>query len=138
MGGEVALAWVRSRHPEELIDGEWRSVGGSDFGRQSRQQDVLFQLAGRAANFSSPNALVDRLSAVASSVRLDSEWTFGQAVGAGWRYRGISKDEVRRFTVEVREFRSPQGAAVLMPAVTFTEQLAEVHDLADLGASVGS
>jgi LCP family protein required for cell wall assembly len=133
--GETALGWVRSRHPEELIDGEWRSVGGSDFGRQSRQQDVLFQLAARAANFSSPNALVNRLSAVASSVRLDSEWTFGQAVSSGWRYRGITKDEVRRFTVEVRDFRSPQGAAVLLPRVTFTEQLAEVHDLEGLVGS---
>jgi hypothetical protein len=92
-------------------------------------------MAGRAANFSSPNALVNRLSAVASSVRLDSEWSFGQAVGAGWRYRGISKDDVRRFTIEVRDFRSPQGAAVLLPAVTFTEQLAKVHDLDDSGIS---
>jgi hypothetical protein len=78
---------------------------------------------------------VNRLSAVASSVRLDSEWTFGQAVSTGWRYRGITKDEVRRFTVEVRDFRSPQGAAVLLPRVTFTEQLAEVHDLEGLVGS---
>ncbi|MCI0544008.1 MAG: LCP family protein [Actinobacteria bacterium] len=127
--GEVALAWVRSRHPEELFDDEWRSVGGSDFGRQTRQQDVLFQLAAKAARFSSPNALVDRLSAVASSVRLDSEWTFGQAISVGWRYRGITKDEVRRFTIEVDDYRSPEGAAVLVPERTFTDQLAEVYEL---------
>lgn len=129
VGGETALAWVRSRHMEQLIDEEWVLVGGSDFGRQLRQQDVLFQLAGRAASFSSPGSLVDRLSAVASYVRLDSSWSFGQAVSTAWKYRGISKSSVKRFSIDVRNYRSPQGAAVLLPTVTFTEQLEEVHSL---------
>lgn len=128
-GGETALAWVRSRHMEQLVDGEWVAVGGSDFGRQRRQQDVLFQLAGRAASFSSPGSLVDRLSTVASYVRLDSSWSFGQAVSTAWRYRGISKSSVRRFSIDVHNYRSPQGAAVLLPTVTFTEQLSGVYSL---------
>ena len=45
--GYTSLAWVRSRHTEQLIDGTWQVVAGSDFNRQSRQQDVLFQLAGK-------------------------------------------------------------------------------------------
>lgn len=127
VNGPTALAWVRSRHMEQLVDGEWVPVGGSDFGRQRRQQDVLFQLAGRAASFSSPGSLADRLAAVASYVRLDSSWSFGEAVAAGWRYRGISKGSVDRFSIDVRNHRSTQGAAVLLPAVTFTEQLSEVY-----------
>jgi anionic cell wall polymer biosynthesis LytR-Cps2A-Psr (LCP) family protein len=129
VGGETALAWVRSRHPEELVGGEWQALGGSDFGRQRRQQDALFQLAGRAAGFSSPASLTDKLSAVASSVRLDSSWSFGQAVSTAWRYRGISKDDVRRFSIEVSNYRTSHGAAVLLPTRTFRDQLEEVHDL---------
>lgn len=129
VNGEIALAWVRSRHPEELIDGEWRAIGGSDFGRQRAQQDVLFQLAGRAAGFSSPAALTDRLAAVASSVRLDSSWSFGQAVASAWRYRGISRDEVHRFSIDVRNYRTSYGAAVLLPARSFRDQLASVYEL---------
>lgn len=129
VGGETALAWVRSRHLEQLVGEEWVTVGGSDFGRQSRQQDVLFQLANRAAAFSSPASLVDRLSTVASFVRLDSSWSFGQAVSTGWKYRGISKSNVKRFSISVSNFRSPQGAAVLLPRVTFTSQLSDVYDL---------
>ena len=129
VGGELALAWVRSRHPEELIDGEWRAIGGSDFGRQRAQQDVLFQLAGRAASFSSPAALTDRLAAVASSVRLDSSWSFGQAVASAWRYRGISRDEVLRFSIDVRNYRTSYGAAVLLPARSFRDQLTSVYEL---------
>ncbi|HEX6221915.1 MAG TPA: LCP family protein [Acidimicrobiia bacterium] len=129
VGGEVALAWVRSRHAEELIDGEWRAIGGSDFGRQRAQQDVLFQLAGQAATFSSPGALTDRLAAVASSVRLDSSWSFGQAVSAAWRYRGITRDDVHRFSIDVRNYRTSYGAAVLLPSRPFWDQLDSVYDL---------
>lgn len=127
--GETALGWVRSRHPEHLIDGEWRAASGSDFTRQRNQQDVLFQLAGRAASFSSPAALTDRLAAVSSSVRLDSSWSLGEAVGTAWRYRGISKDAVHRFSISVREYRTSYGAQVLLPRVPFKDQLAEIYDL---------
>lgn len=127
--GDTALAWVRSRHPEQLIDGEWRPVSGSDFTRQRNQQDVLFQLAARAAGFSSPAALADRLSVLSSSVRLDSSWSLGDAVGAAWRYRGISRDQVRRFSISVREYRTSFGAQVLLPRVPFRDDLAAVYDL---------
>ena len=86
--GDTALAWVRSRTMEQLRDGVWVQVSGSDFGRQTRQQDALFQLAGKAAGFSSPTSLSSKLSAVAGSVRLDSSWSFVKAVSVGWKYRG--------------------------------------------------
>lgn len=127
--GTTALAWVRSRHGEELVDGEWRAAGQSDFTRQTRQQDVLFQLAAKAASFTSPTNLVSRLSAVSSSIRLDSGWSFGEAVSTAWRYRGIKKADVIRFRIDVSNMRSPQGAAVLTPNRTFTDQLREVIDL---------
>jgi len=133
--GEVALAWVRSRHPEDLVDGEWRASGGSDFGRQERQQDVLFQLAGRAATFSSPGALTSRLAAVSRSVRLDSAWSFPEAVGTAWRYRGIEKSDVARFSIQVTNYRTPNGAAVLLPSRSFSDQLSEIHDLSGPDAS---
>jgi LCP family protein required for cell wall assembly len=127
--GRTALAWVRSRSPEHLIGGAWVAVGGSDYTRQRAQQDVLFQLAGRAASFSSPAVLTERLSAVASSVRLDSSWTLGQAVSRAWQYRGISKDSVSRFSISVRDYRTSYGARVLLPTKPFRDDLATVYDL---------
>ena len=126
--GETALAWVRSRKAEQLVGEEWVAIGGSDFNRQKKQQDVLFQLAGKASGFSSPASLVSKLSAVASSVRLDSSWSFGDAIATGWRYRGISKGSVARFSISVRNYRTSYGAAVLLPTKTFKEQLSAVYN----------
>ena len=125
--GDTALAWVRSRRTEQFIDEEWVVVSGSDFGRQTRQQDVLFQLAGKAASFSSPTTLSSKLSAVASSIRLDSSWSFGQAVSVGWKYRGITKSSVDRFSISVRNYRTSGGAQVLLPNKTFKDQLSTVY-----------
>lgn len=127
--GTTALAWVRSRHGEELVADEWKAVGSSDFTRQGRQQDVLFQLAGKAAGFTSPTDLANRLAAVAGAVRLDSSWGFGDAVSTAWRYRGVRRDTVTRFTIETSGLRSPEGAAVLTPSRKFTDQLLDVIDL---------
>lgn len=121
--GTTALAWVRSRHAEELKGEAWVPAGGSDFGRQARQQDVLFQLAGRAAGFSSPASLVNKLSAVTNSVRLDSSWSFASAVSAAYKYRGITKSSVNRFTIGVRNYRTPRGAQVLLPTKPFASYL---------------
>lgn len=121
--GTTALAWVRSRHAEELKGEAWVPAGGSDFGRQARQQDVLFQLAGRAAGFSSPASLVNKLSAVTNSVRLDSSWSFASAVSAAYKYRGITKSSVTRFTIGVRNYRTPRGAQVLLPTKPFASYL---------------
>lgn len=126
--GETALAWVRSRHPEVQEGEEWVRSGGGDFSRQRRQQDALFQLAGKASKFSSPGSLTKTLSAVSSSVRLDSSWSFSQAVGAAWKYRGISKDSVSRFTIDVQNYRTSYGAAVLLAARPFRDQLGGVYD----------
>lgn len=126
VNGETALAWVRSRHPEQLIDGEWRAVAGSDFTRQRTQQDVLFQLAGKAAGVSSPAALTKRLAAVTSVVRLDSAWSAGDAIAAAWRYRGLTADSVERFSISVEEYLTSYGAQVLLPAQPFADQLSEV------------
>lgn len=129
VGGETALAWVRSRHPEQLIDGQWQPVAGSDFTRQSHQQDVLFQMADKAANFSSPAALTERLAAVSSMVRMDSSWSLSQAVATAWRYRGISRDSVERFSISADDYRTSYGAQVLLPTEPFRDALSEVYHL---------
>lgn len=128
--GYTTLAWVRSRHTEQLIEGEWKVVSGSDFDRQSRQQDVLFQLAGKVASFGSLGSFDATLHAVADSVRVDAGWSLGDLVATAWRYRGITRDGVNRISVSVKDVRTSGGALVLAPTVRFNDLLARVYPAA--------
>lgn len=125
--GYMTLAWVRSRHMEQLVNGNWGGVGGSDFARQERQRDVLFQLADKISSFGSLTSFDNTVRAMASGVRLDEGWSFSDVVRTAWRYRGISDDRVKEFSVDVRNFRSSSGAQVLLPTVKFNTSLASVY-----------
>lgn len=125
--GYTTLAWVRSRHMEALVDGEWKAVGGSDFARQDRQRDILFQLANRVSSFGSLTAFDNTVRAVASGVRLDDGWSFADVVRTAWRYREMSDDRVKDFSVDVRNFRTSSGAQVLLPTVKFNALLSDVY-----------
>ena len=128
--GSTTLAWVRSRQTEQLIDGEWKAVGGSDFDRMRKQQETLFQLARNLTSFGSLGSLTTRLDAVAGAVRLDSGWSFGDAIATAWAYRGITRDGVNRISIGVTDLRTRAGELVLAPTVNFNDLLAEVYPAA--------
>ncbi|MEX1272030.1 MAG: LCP family protein, partial [Acidimicrobiia bacterium] len=94
--GEQTLAWVRSRNPEVFRDGSWVSAPGSDFDRQRKQQEVLFQFAGVLSSFDSVGALTGALENLASAVRMDSGLGLGEAASLGFRYRGLGPSSVIR------------------------------------------
>jgi len=122
--GYTALAWVRSRTPEYLVDGEWVTRGGSDFDRQRKEQDVLVQLAGKLSSYSSVGSLSGALDALAAAVRTDSAWTIGEAAALGFRYRTLDPAAVTRLAVPTRGVRTARGEAALVPSARFTDVLA--------------
>jgi LCP family protein required for cell wall assembly len=131
VGGTQSLAWVRSRHTEQFVDGEWKPVpGASDFARQRREQEVLFKIAGRLTSYSSLSAFSSVAQQVAGVIRLDAHFAFGDAVKLAWQFRGITQSQVRRVRVSVENFRAPNGALVLVPTATFNSDLAKVYPAA--------
>ena len=128
VGGDQALAWVRTRHTEELVDGEWRPVpGASDLTREQHQQEMLFKVADRIASLGSLSAFSNVASSVAGVIHLDSRFAFGDAVSLAWSFRGVSSSSVRRVHVSVDDYITKQGAWVLIPTSTFNELLAKVY-----------
>jgi LCP family protein required for cell wall assembly len=125
--GQITLAWARARHSEQLVDGVWKQTASSDFARQQRQQDVLFQLAGKVRSFSSLGDFDATLSALSAAVRLDSSWGFADAVATAWRYRSITKDQARILSISVADYRTSAGAQVLIPKTPFNEILSAVY-----------
>lgn len=129
--GRTTLAWVRSRNPEfQGEDGEWTRPGGSDFDRQTKQQEILFQLAGKLTSASSVGALSSILSNLSSVVRTDSGWGVGEMASLAFQYRSIDSSSVRRLSISVQNYRTPGGAQVLIPARRFNDTLAAVYPAA--------
>lgn len=125
--GYTALAWVRSRTPEYLVDGAWVTRGGSDFDRQRKQQDVLFQFARMLSSYSSVGSLAGALDAVASAVRMDSGWSVTEAASLGFRYRSLDPADVVSLSIRTRNVRTSRGEAALVPTVRFTDVLAAAY-----------
>ncbi len=126
--GQTTLAWVRSRNPEYQNDaGEWSRPGGSDFDRQSKQQEILFQLAGKLTSASSVGALSSILGNLSSVVRTDSSWGVGEMASLAFQYRGIDSSSVRRLSIPIQNYRTSGGAQVLIPAKRFNDTLSAVY-----------
>ncbi len=131
VGGEQALAWVRSRSAaEQLIDGVWKPAGVSDFQRQRRQQQVLFQFARKLAAHTSVGSLSAALQNLSSAVRMDSGWSVGEAASLAFRYRNIDESDVKRLSIPVADYRTSLGAQVLIPVRSFTETLVSAYPAA--------
>ncbi|MDX1447650.1 MAG: LCP family protein [Acidimicrobiia bacterium] len=125
--GAQTLAWVRSRNPEIYVDGEWKSAPGSDFDRQRKQQEILFQLADVLSSYDSIGALTGALQNLASAVRMDAGFGVADAASLGFRYRNLGPEDVTRLSIPVRNYRTPAGAQVLIPTRTFNSILASAY-----------
>lgn len=78
LGGTEALALLRSRSAEELVDGEWRLTSGGAEARQEYGGQVLKALGHEIGSTRSPLALRSVASAVSSSITLDSTFGLGE------------------------------------------------------------
>ena len=74
LNGEQALAYVRSREYEELIDGSWVMDPSGDLGRMRRQQLVLAQLPGAMRRCGGLDC-VSVLSALGAAITVDEAFT---------------------------------------------------------------
>ena len=76
LDGNSALAFVRSRHREEFVNGDWRDRSGrSDLDRIQRQQDFIRKLAAKASAQAGKNPLdaIDIANAVVPKLTVDKQ-----------------------------------------------------------------
>lgn len=125
--GAQTLAWVRTRSTQELIDGSWQSIGASDFTRQDHQQTVLVQLLSKMNDYGSIAGLGEIADEVAEHVRLDEAFSLRDVVSLAWSYRDLDPDSLVRVSLTYDNYRTPAGAWVLLPTVSFVEALAAAY-----------
>jgi LCP family protein required for cell wall assembly len=134
--GAQALAWVRSRSTEELVDGVWRTMPGvNDLTRNKKQQDVILAMFAKLKRLDSPAQLSAIVESLTNEFTLDDQLGVGDAIQLAWSLRTLDVDEITRITIPVRDFTTEDGAFVLVPTVSFSELLGEERPDLVLGAT---
>lgn len=110
LDGTQALAYVRSRYYEELIDGKWRVDGTADIGRTMRQRAFLTALLGEASSIRNPFALVRLPGALGAGLRHDTTLGYIEAIGFAWTMKDAHPEAV---ALPVSPRRTSGGADVL-------------------------
>lgn len=124
--GEQTLAWLRSRHTQELTDSGWRTMDGvSDLTRNERQREFMVTMMGQFSDFGSPQDIAGVAQEVAPFITVDSSLSFMDAVGLAWTMRGLGAGSFVELEVPVRYSTTDDGAQVLV----------STEDIADLVAS---
>lgn len=136
--GAQALAWVRSRHTQELVNGRWRTMPGvSDLTRNQRQQDVLLDMFTKLRDFSSPGDFTETVRSLTNAFTLDDELSLTDAIRLAWDLRDIDPATIQTIEIPVEAKTASSGAAILLPTVPFHELLREVYpDLVEENATV--
>jgi LCP family protein required for cell wall assembly len=101
MDGETALAYARSRSYQELINGSWQTVDGSDIGRTHRQQEVLLLMFDQATSKSSAFNLPSFASTFAEQITADEGFTPAVMVDLGRAALSLSSSEIETMTLPV-------------------------------------
>jgi LCP family protein required for cell wall assembly len=123
--GEQTLAWLRSRHTQELTDQGWRTIeGASDLMRNERQREFMVSMMSRVADFSNPSEIYGITQAVAPFVTVDAGLSLMDAVGLATTLRGLDEGSVVELEIEVVDHFTDSGAAVLL-AVSDPAELVE-------------
>jgi LCP family protein required for cell wall assembly len=114
LDGETALAYVRSRHYEDIIDGERvpERVPFPDVARGLRQQQFLQAVFSKLSDARNPFTVARSASAVADGLRIDDGWSLTDAIAFAWHMRGnppVSVDLTDALTPD-----TVSGASILL------------------------
>jgi LCP family protein required for cell wall assembly len=110
LDGQMALAFVRSRHYTEVIDGQARTDPTGDLGRVQRQQAFLRTVLAEAGASRNPITLLRVASSVTDGLRIDDRMSLVDAVRFAWNMGRLSPESVE---LPVVPFTASSGAAML-------------------------
>jgi LCP family protein required for cell wall assembly len=89
LDGPQALAYVRSRHYTEVIEGREREDPTADLGRVQRQQAFLKAVFGKLGDSRNPFTLAKAGSSTSEGLRVDDTLGLWDAIQLAWRLRSL-------------------------------------------------
>ena len=105
----------------------------SDLTRNERQQDIILTMLERAAEFDSPQELAGVVRSVGNAFTLDDQLSLTEAIGVAWELRGLNRNDIVRLTIPVEDYRTAEGALVLVATTPFDALLEEYVAAAGTG-----
>ncbi len=133
VNGEIALNWIVSRNTE-ILDGEkligvngedisnWKPMPGvSDLTRIEKQQQLILSLIEKINNFDSFNSFLDFVNALENAFTIDQNISIIEATNLLWNFRDLNLENVNRLTVPTYNYKTQNGAQVLILDQNFFE-----------------
>jgi len=138
--GDQALAWIRSRHTKQYLNGAWSSIPGvNDLTRNQRQQDVIIQALAELKQFTTVTEFTGVVEELSHDFAIDDGMSLTEAVSFAWNLRSLDTSTIVRPVLEVADYVDPSGAYVLIPTKSFRDVLVATDpDAADLFADSAS
>jgi LCP family protein required for cell wall assembly len=99
LNGQQALAYVRSRHYVETINGEKHTDPTADLGRIQRQQQFLKAVFAKLGDSKNPISLGRTASKITDGLRIDNKMKLTDAMRFAWRLRSLQPKPVPLPTV---------------------------------------
>jgi LCP family protein required for cell wall assembly len=94
LDGPQALAYVRSRHFVEVVNGNEQPDATADLGRVQRQQTFLSAVFGKLGGTRNPFRLASAASSASEGVRVDDGLGLSDAIRFAWRLRSLDPESV--------------------------------------------
>jgi LCP family protein required for cell wall assembly len=125
--GKTALAWMRSRHTQEYVDGAWRMIPGMDArARLLRHEELILEAFRRVKELNSLAELTGLVEDLADAFAVDETLSLGEAIDLAWQMRSIDPSSVLRPVIPTTFYTTESGAIVLIETSTFQEVLESV------------
>jgi LCP family protein required for cell wall assembly len=113
LDGEQALAYVRSRHYTEHINGELVEDPRADIGRIERQQKFLTAVFGKLNDSKNPVTTLRAAGNMATGLRIDDEMSMFDAFRFAWGLRGVEPKALDP-GLEFTDGRNEAGAVLFL------------------------
>ena len=111
LDGDQALAFVRSRHYVEVVNGEEVPDGSGDLGRITRQQQFLTAVFGKLSDSKNPFTLLRVAGNMSEGLRIDDEMSMFDAMRFAWGLRGVQPEGLELVTTQER---NESGAVLIL------------------------
>jgi LCP family protein required for cell wall assembly len=100
-----ALGYVRARHYENYVDGEWEPEALSDLARVQRQQSFIQHTVDRAVNKGArnPGTMNSMVNAAVGGMALDDELSVRDLVDLGRRFQEFDPDAMETYVLPVED-----------------------------------